>query len=74
MADMVNITVTPQDMAAVAQADPLVAEKLKTAALIRMLAASEARVAELEAKLPEPSENGTSDEPVPVKAKRKTRA
>ena len=63
MPDMVNITVTPQDMAAVAQADPLVAEKLKTAALIRMLGASEARVAELEAKLP--SENGTSSEPVP---------
>ena len=60
MPDMVNITVTPQDMAAVAQADPLVAEKLKTAALIRMLAASEARVAELEG-----AKNGTSGEPVP---------
>ena len=64
MTEMVNITVTPADMAAVAQADPLVAEKLKTAALIRMLGASEARVAELEAKLP--SDNGTSDEAVPA--------
>ena len=64
MTEMVNITVTPQDMVAVAQADPLVAEKLKTAALIRMLGAAEARVAELEAKLP--SDNGTSDEPVPA--------
>ena len=58
---MVNITVTPQDMAAVAQADPLVAEKLKTAALIRMLGAAEARIAELEGA----GKNGTSDEAVP---------
>ena len=61
MPDMVNITVTPQDMAAVAQADPLVAEKLKTAALIRMLGVAEARIAELEGA----GKNGTSDEPVP---------
>ena len=34
---MVNITVTPQDIAAVAQAAPLIPAKLRTTALIRVL-------------------------------------
>ena len=66
---IVNITVTPQDMATVAQADPMVAEKLKTAALVRMLGEANARTADLEAQVAKL--NGTSDEPVPEKAKGK---
>jgi hypothetical protein len=73
--DMNNIQITPTDMSAVIQADPMVAEKVKNAALIRMLGWANKRVENLEAKLAElePSTNGTSEEPVPeaVTAKKK---
>jgi hypothetical protein len=73
--DMNTIQITPTDMSAVIQADPMVAEKVKNAALIRMLGWANKRIENLEAKLAEldPSTNGTGEEPMPeaVTAKKK---
>ena len=73
--DMNTIQITPTDMSAVIQADPMVAEKVKNAALIRMLGWANKRIENLEAKLAEldPSTHGTGEEPMPeaVTAKKK---
>jgi hypothetical protein len=74
MADgMMNISVTPQDMASVMQSDPLMAEKVKNVALMRMVGELNAKAEALEAELvalkpPEPSPNGK--EPASAKARK----
>jgi len=58
-----NVQVTAADMNAVIQSDPLVAERLKNVALIRMLGEAHDKIAELKAQVAKL--NGTSEEPVP---------
>ena len=47
----IAISITGADVAALSQSDPLVEEKLKNVALIRMLGEANAKIAELEARL-----------------------
>jgi hypothetical protein len=69
--NLTNIMVMPEDMAAVMQTDPLMAEKVKSRALVRMLAEAQAEIEALKSQLvtaTESTENGSRPEKEPVSA------
>jgi|TARA_Y100000310_G_C20291509_1_gene627428 hypothetical protein len=69
--NLTNIVITPEDMAAVMQADPLMAEKVKSRALVRMLAEAQAEIETLKSQpalATEPVKNGSRPEKERVSA------
>lgn len=72
--DIISIQVTLADVNTLSSADPLVAEKLKSVALIRILGEATAKIEVLKEELaglkedPESSKNGNKIEEVPANA------